>query len=505
MEAERWNHITLLFEESSRIPTDERRTFLEERCHGDTGLVREVLDLLKQDEHAHLQPPGRTELQRATTRGTAEDLSGSRLGPYRLERILGRGGMGAVYLAFREDADFEQEVAIKLIRRGLDTDDILARFHNERQVLAKLTHPGIARLLDGGATEDGRPYLVMEVVDGQAIDLYCEARGLEIDERLRLFLRVCEAIQHAHERRIVHRDLKPSNILVTLDGHPKLLDFGIAKLLDATGSVKTVDVTVTELRLMTPEYASPEQVQSGKVDARSDVYALGVILYELLTGQRPYAVTTGLRTDLERAICEEDPARPSRRVESRRLRTQLSGDLDTIVLTALRKEPGRRYCLRARAGERPRALPRGPAGSGAAGHLALPLGQVRAAQQAAGGLDAGHHPRASGGRGRHLSSMFLEAESERREALAREYVARHRRRRRAPCAISTACQRPAPPGSRATGAPRLGVAPSARPGGYQRTDASGPRSGAVRAAAWSPDGKLLATGGQDRRVILWER
>jgi len=269
---------------------------------------------------------------------------------YKILGLVGRGGMGAVYEAVRDDQQFRQQVAVKLIKRGMDTDFIRERFLRERQILASLDHPHIARLLDGGATEDGRPYFVMEFVAGQTIMEFCRRRRLSFDERLRLFRDVCSAVQHAHQKLVVHRDLKPSNILVTEEGTPKLLDFGIAKLL-APDPGEAVTRTETAVRLMTPEYASPEQVRGLRVTTATDVYSLGVVLYELLTDRRPHQFATYSPAEIERAICDTEAPRPSEVAQEQAGATgaptkrarQLAGDLDNIVLMAMRKEPARRY------------------------------------------------------------------------------------------------------------------------------------------------------------------
>ena len=291
------------------------------------------------------------------------------IGPYRIIRELGRGGMGAVYLAVREDDRFRRQVALKVIKRGMDTEEILRRFQLERQVLSALTHPNIARLLDGGAMDDGRPYFVLEYIEGQTIDAFCDANGLNVEQRLQLFQKVCSAVHYAHQNLVIHRDIKPHNILVTLEGEPKLLDFGIAKLINSQLMQITV-ATGPQLRLMTPEYASPEQVRGSPVSTSTDVYSLGALLYEILTGHRPYRFESRIEQEIVRVVCEVDPERPSsavsrieelrssdggtRRVtpetvsrvregDPTRLRRRLSGDLDDIVLKAMEKAPPKRY------------------------------------------------------------------------------------------------------------------------------------------------------------------
>jgi serine/threonine protein kinase/tetratricopeptide (TPR) repeat protein len=306
----------------------------------------------------------------ATATSPEEDpMAGRQLGVYKLVRRVGQGGMAAVYLAVRADGEYRQQVAIKLIRPGLDSGEVLRRFRNDRQTLAGLDHPNIVKLLDGGSTPEGLPYLVMDYVEGSPIDQYCDNRKLSVDERLRLFSKVCGGVQYAHQKRVIHRDLKPSNILVTAEGVPKLLDFGIAKVLSPELSGQAL-ATQTGARCMTPAYASPEQVRGRSVTPATDIYSLGVVLYELLSGHRPYRLREHTPTEMERAICEQEPELPSTavsRVESEtssggatvtktpelvsqtregqpeRLRRRLRGDLDNIVLKALRKEPERRY------------------------------------------------------------------------------------------------------------------------------------------------------------------
>ena len=295
-------------------------------------------------------------------------MVGRTVGAYRLLAQIGGGGMGVVYLAERADGQFDKKVAVKLIRPGMDTGEIMQRFELERHTLASLEHPNIARLLDAGTTEDGQPYLVMEYVQGERIDVYCESRRLDTSARLRLLVTVCDAVQYAHRNLLVHRDLKPENILVTSSGEVKLLDFGIVKLLSAE---RTVPLTAASERIMTPGYASPEQLLGRPVSTASDVYSLGVVAYVLLTGQPPYRLSGRDPRAMERVVCEAEPERPSsviltveddepgpvkrrpaptpeevaatREGSVERLRRRLVGDIDLIVLTALRKEPERRY------------------------------------------------------------------------------------------------------------------------------------------------------------------
>ncbi len=310
--------------------------------------------------------------------------------------------MGEVYLAERADAQYEQQVAIKVVHGGALAAGMHSRLKQERQILAQLDHPNIAHLLDGGALPDGSAYIVMEYIDGIAIDAYCDVNRLDVIARLKLFQIVCAAVHYAHQNLIVHRDLKPSNILVTVAGVPKLLDFGIAKLLDARQVAQhTLAVTQTDIRIMTPDHASPEQVRGQIITTASDVYVLGVLLYKLLCGSGPFFISSVRLSEIERAICEKDPPLPSslvaadasaessaipaaRATTAKRLQRTLSGDLDNIVLMAMRKEPERRYgsAQQTRGGHS--TLSRWQAGHSAARYRHLPHGKVRQAPLAAG-------------------------------------------------------------------------------------------------------------------------
>ena len=337
MNSERWKRIQDLFEAGSEMNPGERAEYLSEACAGDAGICREVEALIVSSESTggFLTDAVEAGLAAVAAGGPAE---GQRFGPYQILRLLGQGGMGAVYLAIRADDEFRQNVAIKVIRNPFANPDLLRRFRAERQILASLNHPGIARLLDGGAL-NGSPWVAMEYVDGVPIDRYCEDHGLNVPERLRLFGKVCEAVTYAHRNLIVHRDIKPANILVTRDGTVKLLDFGIAKLLGPDEGTTAAPATRATERRMTPEYASPEQVRGEAITTAVDVYSLGVLLYELLSGKRPFRIESTESGEIERIVCTSVPAKPS--VASGR--RELSGDLDNIVLMAMRKEPERRY------------------------------------------------------------------------------------------------------------------------------------------------------------------
>jgi tetratricopeptide (TPR) repeat protein/predicted Ser/Thr protein kinase len=339
----RWDEADRLFDQALELPPDDRAAWLEQACAGNAALREQVEALLRADAAADrfLEFDALRCAGPVLETPEAEAGDGRRIGPYRVVRELARGGMGVVYLAERADGQFEQRVALKLIKRGMDSDEIHQRFLAERQILAQLNHPHIARLLDGGVSDQGQPYFAIEYIDGTALTAHCEARQLGVEERLRLFLDVCDAVRYAHQNLVVHRDLKPSNILVTADGQVKLLDFGIAKLLRSEPGAET-GLTQTGLRVITPEYAAPEQVLGTPVTTATDVYALGAVLYELLTGRRAHQFDHWTPAEIARVVCGVDPAPPSM-VAPPDLRGGLRGDLDTIALTALRKEPDRRY------------------------------------------------------------------------------------------------------------------------------------------------------------------
>jgi tetratricopeptide (TPR) repeat protein/predicted Ser/Thr protein kinase len=333
MTAARWGEVKVVLAAVLDATTTERPALLEKLCGGDVQLRSEVESLLALETRAS------DVLNTAAAPGAAltrEAPAPQQIGPYRVLREIGRGGMGVVYLGERADGEFQKQVAIKLITSGLRDPDLERRFRRERQILATLEHSGIARMLDGGATAEGQPYFVMEYVEGEPLLAYCSMRSAGVVERLRLFLAVCDAVEYAHQRLIVHRDLKPGNILVTADGTPKLLDFGLARAADA--SVDD-DVTRNAGALMTPAYASPEQIRGEPYHVASDVYSLGVILYELLTGRRPYEVKSGSFLEMAQAICDRDPVAVVKNAEDRSLR----GDLENIVAKALAKEVVRRY------------------------------------------------------------------------------------------------------------------------------------------------------------------
>jgi eukaryotic-like serine/threonine-protein kinase len=340
-----WKRVEAVLNQALELRPEDRSAFLTRECAGDPELRQEVDSLLATVDKSlgFIEQPLHQVAQRLAEESEGP---GSRIQSYQLLRVIGEGGMGKVYLAARADDQYNQQVAIKLLQTGFaQTTAMLLRFRSERQILADLDHPNIARLLDGGVTPSGSPFLAMEYVDGIPIHEYCRANRLSIEQRLRLFVTVCGAVDYAHKHLVVHRDIKPVNILVTKEGTPKLLDFGIAKLIDseqgAAAQTRTAD------RLMTPEYASPEQITGAAVTTATDVYALGVVLYELLSGSRPFSLATMTPVELYRAICERDPEAPSNRAAKSApnplAATKVDGELDNIVLMAMRKEAGERY------------------------------------------------------------------------------------------------------------------------------------------------------------------
>jgi eukaryotic-like serine/threonine-protein kinase len=370
MDPEHWQKIKNVLAGALETAPADRAVYLDQSCAGDDSVRREVETLLDQehDVGSHfLNQAALAEVTAAVLPTEGNRWIGRRFGAYKSIEQIGAGGMGEVYRAVRADDQYSKQVALKLIRAGQDSGFVIARFKNERQILATLDHPNIARLLDGGTTEEGMPYLVMELIEGRPIGEYCDASKLSITDRLNLFIKVCSAVQYAHQRLVIHRDIKPGNILVTADGIPKLLDFGIAKIVDVDGESTQAERTLTMFRILTPLYASPEQVRGEAITTASDVYSLGVVLYELLTGRSPYPKTGGAPKEVAHAVCEFEPIKPSTVVRTvkapalganpdstvdsdvhvgpspEKLAKQLSGDLDNVVLMALRKEPERRY------------------------------------------------------------------------------------------------------------------------------------------------------------------
>lgn len=375
MPTPQWIRVSEIVDASLELPPEERARYLDEVCR-EPELRSYVDSLVMQFDGSEtfLESPAVNSYARTCADELLGDSNlwiGRRIGDYRIVEKIGAGGMGEVFRAARADEQYEKQVAIKLLKEGFESSYALARFRAERQILASLDHPNIARLLDGGQTEDGFPYFVMELVEGLPIDEYCDLHRLSIERRLRLFLTVCSAVEYAHQNLVIHRDIKPANILVTADGTPKLLDFGIARLLNPDLSPNDADRTMSLLRVMTPEFASPEQMRGDPVTTSSDVYSLGVVLYILLTGHRPYQLSGRSPSAVSEIVCNIEPPRPStvvlrktgsaaqpeesndsfspelasaaREERPEKLRRRLAGDLDNIALMALRKEPQRRY------------------------------------------------------------------------------------------------------------------------------------------------------------------
>lgn len=357
-----WQVLDRILEEVLEIPSDQRERYLERHCKDSPEMFEEIKRLLKHHDTnpTFLETPLHEFVGPILEDDAIEDANWQpekQLGPYTLIRELGRGGMARVYLAEHRGRIKTREVAIKFVRFSGASEQLLTRFQHERRILASLNHPHIAKLYDEGVASDGSPYLVMEYVEGEPIHKFCDSNQLDIPSRLRLFTQITDAVHHAHLHRIIHRDIKPNNILVSKEGLAKLLDFGIAKMLDST-----TRLTRTGMRIMTPEYACPEQIQGQRITPASDVYQLGVLLYELLTGHRPYPTRGASTREIERMIMEDHPPLPSEAVRLpdhlegstshiTRLRNdnpeslsqQLAGALDNILTKTLRKEPERRY------------------------------------------------------------------------------------------------------------------------------------------------------------------
>jgi serine/threonine protein kinase len=368
MTPEEWQHAKEILDGALEIAPDERVAFLDRACEGDAALRAEVESLLYSFTRAgtFIERPATATAPLVEPEGLSHGVS---LGPYRIVQLIAEGGMGAVYQAVRVDDLYSKVVAVKIGRNCIYGEHALKRFEMERQILAHFDHPSIVKLLDAGTTPDGRPYFIMDFIAGQQLDVWCDQHRLPTRRRLELFLKVCAGVEYAHHNLVVHRDLKPSNILVTEDGEPKLLDFGIAKILEEDPLTGSPANATTTLRMMTPQYASPEQVRGEPVTTATDVYSLGALLYELLTGHRPYQLKGRMPHEAAEVICQHDPPRPStvvRRTQPSdpqtgteavtpesvsatrdgrpsRLRRALAGDLDRIVLKALEKQPGRRY------------------------------------------------------------------------------------------------------------------------------------------------------------------
>lgn len=368
MNPEKWNKIKAIFSRATDLPPAEREMFLNSNSDIGAEIIAEVRRLLAADEKNNFENPIAA-IAHLWLDNEAENFIGREIGSYKIIREIGRGGMGVVFEAVREIEDVSQKVALKILQKGMTSDALLRRFRHERQILASLEHPNIARLLDGGKDADGTPFLAMEFVDGIPIDEFCDAKDLGIQQRLQIFLQACAAVSFAHSRLVIHRDLKPSNIFVTCDGNVKLLDFGISKILSDEENAN--NQTVTILGMMTPEYASPEQIKGAQLTTGSDIYSLGLLLYELLTGAKAYAFHNKRLDEMAKVICEIEPRKPSsiiskpslfdgnstedgeslinKNKQNARPRSKiqnsksLRGDLDNIILKSLRKDAARRY------------------------------------------------------------------------------------------------------------------------------------------------------------------
>lgn len=361
MNSDKWQKIGIIFEEALKLDEPGRSAFLQSACENDSEMIDEVRSLIEADSNVPEFLKGQA--ADSININLNKNYEGITIGKYKIKSQIAEGGMGSVFLAERADGQFQQKVALKIIKPGMNSAEIIRRFGNERQILASLQHPNIARLLDGGLTEENLPYFTMEYVEGKPIDEYCGENKLTIEERLILFSKVCTVVQYAHQNLVIHRDLKPGNIMIKKDRTVKLLDFGIAKVLSEDEHYQQTAFTGTGFTAMTPEYASPEQIKGKHVTTSTDIYSLGLVLYQLLTGQKAYRIQSRIPAELEKIICLTEPQKPSSRITSKKnkavqeknifpdsfkieadkLKKILSGDLDNICLMALRKEPERRY------------------------------------------------------------------------------------------------------------------------------------------------------------------
>ena len=350
-----------LFGKALEVDASMRKKFLEDNCKENEELKNEVLSLFEflENEDDFLEKP--FEIPAESSEFETDPFIGKQIGKYIIESEAGIGGMGVVYVGLRNDQEFEQKVAVKILKHGITSDYLLKRFQIERQTLASLQHSNIAKLLDGGSTEEGLPYLIMEFIEGTPITEFCDKNKLSIEERLELFRKVCLAVQYAHQNLIIHRDIKPGNILVTEDGTPKLLDFGIAKLIDEDLLEEDDGLTKTGVWHLTPEYSSPEQINGGRITTGSDIYSLGVLLYKILTGEQPYKITSSSPVTISKILQEENILKPSDKIKqitqqnsenekvkydvsnSEKISHKLKGDLDNIILKAMNKDSDRRY------------------------------------------------------------------------------------------------------------------------------------------------------------------
>ncbi len=366
MDSNLWESVKDIFNNAISLEKNMREKYLDEACGSDGNLRNEVNSLIASFESSgeFLNNPDKD--FNFSSAPEIDPYLNKNIGSYNIVSVIAEGGMGRVYLGVRSDKEFSQKVAVKVIKYNSRSDYLIQRFQNERQTLANLNHPYIANLLDGGTTGDGAPYLIMEYIDGIPLTEYCVTKGLSVEERLALFQKICSAVNYAHKNLVVHRDLKPGNILITEDGNPKLLDFGIAKILKDENTQGPAEDTVTQIWNLTPDYASPEQIKGGKITTATDIYSLGVLLYKLLTGRHPYNIKSYLPAEITKIVCETEPEKPSTIVRSasppgnadagasgsyggtnkneiEKLSKKLSGDLDNIILKAMRKEPDRRY------------------------------------------------------------------------------------------------------------------------------------------------------------------